>query len=196
VEDDEFITCICNHCSIRIEFPEYGVGQEVECPSCHQTTILYKPAIPPIIPIVRPAKRSTVAWWIGGAALLVCMLALALWPAPQAQVAPGSISPADSASSTASADADGGDTSRIFPPQEGYDPMEDDPPPEAMPELGLSKQDVINFRQWLGAGSPRYWRGQNMFPALNDEQWLAYRRKVRRDADKSAFETHPIPANR
>jgi Zn finger protein HypA/HybF involved in hydrogenase expression len=57
VEDDEFITCICNHCSVRIEFPEYGVGQEVECPSCHHTTILYKPAIdihpesrPPPIP--------------------------------------------------------------------------------------------------------------------------------------------------
>ena len=59
--------------------------------------------------------------------------------------------------------------------------MKDDPPPEAIPELGLSKQDVINFREWLAAGSPRYWKGENMFPHLNDEQWLEYRIKARTD---------------
>ena len=33
-------TCKCSSCSGKIEFPSEGVGMEVECPHCHQPTIL------------------------------------------------------------------------------------------------------------------------------------------------------------
>jgi len=120
-----------------------------------------KPNIPPII---RRTHHGT--WWILAAIFLVCLLTLELWrPGPKGAPT-GPIAAAIEE-----------DTSRIFPPQ-AYDLLQDDPPPAAVPELGLSKQDVINFREWLAAGAPRYWKGQNMFPSLNDEQWLIYRQRV------------------
>ena len=41
---EEFITCACNHCDGKIEFPYHGVGTEVECPHCHIPTTLFQPA--------------------------------------------------------------------------------------------------------------------------------------------------------
>ena len=34
--------CLCNHCSITLEFEEEGVGQSIECPECNQETVLYE----------------------------------------------------------------------------------------------------------------------------------------------------------
>jgi len=40
---DAYITCPCNHCSGNIEFPGHGAGEEIECPHCGMTTVLFKP---------------------------------------------------------------------------------------------------------------------------------------------------------
>jgi len=56
------ITCVCTHCSVNIEFPEYGVGVEVECPACHEKTTLHRPEVPaePSIPPVIPSTLPPV----------------------------------------------------------------------------------------------------------------------------------------
>jgi hypothetical protein len=40
-----YATCACRHCAGGIEFPVEGVGQEIECPHCGQTTTLYRPVV-------------------------------------------------------------------------------------------------------------------------------------------------------
>lgn len=39
-------TCSCNHCSEHIQFPEEGIGAEVECPHCGRATLLSQPQRP------------------------------------------------------------------------------------------------------------------------------------------------------
>ena len=36
----EYFTCSCQNCGQRLEFPTYGAGTEVECPTCQQKTVL------------------------------------------------------------------------------------------------------------------------------------------------------------
>ncbi len=64
-EEPKFLTCTCDHCSQRLEFPGEGVGTKVKCPTCGQTTLLYwiqpKPSVPvppPIPPPARPARPT------------------------------------------------------------------------------------------------------------------------------------------
>jgi DNA-directed RNA polymerase subunit RPC12/RpoP len=37
-----YLTCLCQHCSQKIEFPEEGTAQQVQCPNCGLTTVLNK----------------------------------------------------------------------------------------------------------------------------------------------------------
>src|ERR1019366_9372492 len=38
--DTGYATCMCRHCSGKIEFPVEGAGQEIDCPHCGSGTIL------------------------------------------------------------------------------------------------------------------------------------------------------------
>jgi len=40
-ENLEYRKCDCVHCGQNIEFPNQGVGMEVECPTCHKMTRLF-----------------------------------------------------------------------------------------------------------------------------------------------------------
>ena len=66
MDEPEFLTCLCNSCSGKIEFPAHGVGEAVECPHCGLMTKLYKmyepPAIaqkiPPVLPHPPPLPET------------------------------------------------------------------------------------------------------------------------------------------
>jgi hypothetical protein len=84
------------------------------------------------------------------------------------------------------------DLNRLTDPDVGYD-AEKEPPAVAVEQFGWSKEDTAEFRLWMAAGLPRYWKGKNRFPALNDEQWSEFRRKFRINlAEKNR--TNPPPA--
>ncbi len=61
-EEPKYLTCLCDHCSQRLEFPAEGVGTKIQCPTCGQTTRLYwiqsKPSIPVPPPIPPPARLA------------------------------------------------------------------------------------------------------------------------------------------
>jgi DNA-directed RNA polymerase subunit RPC12/RpoP/transcription elongation factor Elf1 len=40
-ENLEYRKCDCVHCGQNIEFPNHGVGMDVECPTCHRMTRLF-----------------------------------------------------------------------------------------------------------------------------------------------------------
>lgn len=40
MNDQDFTTCRCDHCSGSIEFPTYGAGESVLCPHCGIPTVL------------------------------------------------------------------------------------------------------------------------------------------------------------
>jgi len=41
--DSQYLSCRCAWCSGKIEFPEHGLGQHIECPHCQKTTRLKRP---------------------------------------------------------------------------------------------------------------------------------------------------------
>lgn len=43
-ENAAYLKCRCKHCGQSLEFPADGLGSEIPCPNCGQTTLLYKPA--------------------------------------------------------------------------------------------------------------------------------------------------------
>ncbi len=43
MDELKYITCLCQNCSGSIQFPDHAVGQEVSCPQCGLSTILYVP---------------------------------------------------------------------------------------------------------------------------------------------------------
>lgn len=73
-------------------------------------------------------------------------------------------------------------TSGLLPPLTGFDGNAE--PIEAVPELGMSAADVANFREWLAAGSPRYWKGKDKFPGMSNEQWEKLRRSTRESLER------------
>jgi len=79
------LSCHCNHCPGVIDFPAESLGQEVACPRCGLTTVLYRGQPPPAMPEQAPklpwTPRSNRLRWriaaIGVAALLSVSLIVA-----------------------------------------------------------------------------------------------------------------------
>jgi DNA-directed RNA polymerase subunit RPC12/RpoP len=42
-ENPEYLECPCKYCGQNLEFPADGVGTDIECPTCHQKTMLHRP---------------------------------------------------------------------------------------------------------------------------------------------------------
>ena len=146
------------------------------------------PKVPPLIgPMNKPAKRLS-GWVICGIAFPpVMMLLFGLWLAFR----PGATAQVNVNTSSGVAATDD-DLNRLTNPDVGYD-AEKEPPPGAVEQFGWSKEDTAEFRLWMAAGLPRYWKGKNRFPALNDEQWSELRRKFRINlAERNR--TNPPPA--
>jgi DNA-directed RNA polymerase subunit RPC12/RpoP len=39
-DSGQLYVCPCDHCGQHLEFPKEGKGTEIECPSCHKSTVL------------------------------------------------------------------------------------------------------------------------------------------------------------
>ncbi len=53
MSEPRFLKCNCAHCGGHLEFPEHGIGMEINCPHCGQPTVL---AVPP-----SPVRATTSA---------------------------------------------------------------------------------------------------------------------------------------
>jgi len=59
-ENAECLQCHCNHCGQNLEFPADGVGTVIECPACHQKTMLYRAMPRTIEPCLTPPPQKGV----------------------------------------------------------------------------------------------------------------------------------------
>ncbi|GDY23457.1 hypothetical protein LBMAG56_48040 [Verrucomicrobiota bacterium] len=50
MSEPRFLKCSCAYCGGHIEFPAHGVGMEINCPHCGQSTLLAAPALPSSVP--------------------------------------------------------------------------------------------------------------------------------------------------
>lgn len=55
-ENAEYLQCPCKYCGQELEFPADGVGTDIECPTCHQQTMLHRP----MAGAAEPPKPSSI----------------------------------------------------------------------------------------------------------------------------------------
>lgn len=129
-------------------------------------------AVPPAISAwaQRPKRKTPIAVFVVSGAV-VCLLG-SLFLAAIVGSSPPSI-PSDSRG-----ERDAG----LLPPLKNFDVNAE--PIEAVPALGMSREDVANFREWMAAGSPRYWKGKDQFPGMSQEQWEQWRKSTRQSLDR------------
>jgi len=139
-------------------------------------------AMPPALPTrEEPPKRKSpvVALVASGAA--VCFLGLFFL-----EVLIGSRPPPSSSTYTPAprfeTESLGQRNDGLLPPLKDFDVNAE--PIEAVPELGMSKADVADFRKWMAAGAPRYWRGRDQFPEMSQEEWKQWRKATRETLDR------------
>ncbi|MGD0905744.1 MAG: GIY-YIG nuclease family protein [Terracidiphilus sp.] len=62
-ESAEFLQCPCLHCGQNLEFPAEGLGTAIECPTCHQRTMLLRPD--PVPAPIQPVSAKSEATRLG-----------------------------------------------------------------------------------------------------------------------------------
>jgi DNA-directed RNA polymerase subunit RPC12/RpoP len=58
-DETEFLTCFCNQCGQKLEFPSHAAGTEIQCPTCSMTTLLFAQQPIPTSPPIRPGIKTT-----------------------------------------------------------------------------------------------------------------------------------------
>lgn len=141
-------------------------------------------SVPPAIPNAqRPIanKRAITAILVGG--FVVCLIGLVVIELLFGSPSSGSSS---SYTPTATPRFEGNSlqdkTPGLLPPLPNFDVNAE--PIQAIPELGMSRADVANFREWMAAGAPRYWKGKDQFPKMSKEQWDQWSKSTRETLEK------------
>lgn len=153
----------CSLCSGGIEFPSHSQGDETTCPHCGRLTELSALPAPPKIRR-RPAAKNSIA-------VVICLIiatAIAGWFYAGFTGALGPIEsdPKSSAGYPPIVPA---------PPTPGlYDGWGVDPT-DPIPELGLSREQIANSREWLAAGAPREWKGIDLGIGMTESEWKSFR---------------------
>lgn len=69
----QYLRCQCYHCGQRVEFPDYGVGTQIDCPSCGGKFFLHGP-IDTTIPLAGKIKMVLI-----GGAMVACLVWYCVW---------------------------------------------------------------------------------------------------------------------
>lgn len=46
LDEPKYLICSCDNCDQQLEFPSYGIGSEIQCPTCGWNMVLYDPLLP------------------------------------------------------------------------------------------------------------------------------------------------------